>query len=324
MEFTAATNEAANKQRDNLLTKNLKKAQKQNKQTRDKQKQEADSLADEFNNNESSEEEEEEDQEPNDQPTTNMTLEDVIAAHQPQLQSMNLPLALWKPLIQKLANQTIDAGTYFGYSYDATQPSHLQYDVHALTDCTKETNVWIVPHIWSFPDEPFAVKALSTEYATALRIAELMGKKEVMSTVPENQTPGSKVAETLLGELQRYAYPLFDSEGQRYYYVMDEFGSRVRMETQTTTEDPTLIKKNINTTYGVVQSLLDGFTYTVLWLHENVAKSQSLRRAPQHRLSLLGRGKEAWETRFEYETVYDWYVFKYLKIENLVRLCHLY
>ena len=104
-------------------------------------------------------------------------------------------------------------------------------------------------------------------------------------------------------ELQRYAYPLFDSEGQRYYYVMDEFGSRVRMNT----EEKNNTNNTVNTTYGVVQSLLDGYTYTVFWLHKDVPAGGVLRRAPQHRLSLLGRGKEAWETRFEYETVYDWY-----------------
>ena len=307
MEFTSASERVAQDQRDDLLdgrNEQRRAALEVQKQRRAVQKQEADDLENEFAEDKN-EEAEDVHVDKEDKPTP-VSMEDVITAHQPQLESMNLPQSLWARLVQKLAQQTLDAGTSFGYSFDSTQPPHLQYDVHALESYTKESNVWIVPHIWSFPDESFAVEALSSDYSTALRVSELMGSKQVTSNVAENETPGSEVAESLMSELQRYAYPLFDSEGQRYYYVMNEFGSRVRMITQIAAEQ-SAANNDINTTYGVVQSLLDGFTYTVIWLHTDVAKMEPLRRAPQHRLSLLGRGKEAWETRFEYETAYDWY-----------------
>ena len=305
-QFTAASEATAQQQREQILQENKRAADVQKKQARSRQKQEAEDLEDEFA--QSSEEKKAAD---NNAPAT-MTMDEVISAHQPQLKSMNLPPSLWAPLVTKLVNQTMDAGTTFGYVYEEEQPYHLRWDVCSVKECRKEENVWIVPHIWSFPDEPFAVETLSRDYTTAARIATLMGREDLLSEMKENDAPGSEITEKLMSELQRYAYPLFDSDGQRYYYVMDEFGSRVRMKTDTTTTTTTATttataSSSINTTFGVVQSLLDGYTYTVFWLHENVENGACLRRAPQHRLSLLGRGKDAWETRFEYETVYDWY-----------------
>jgi hypothetical protein len=308
MEFTAASERTAQQQRNDLLNEKRKAANQLKKEKRDKQRQEQDELELEFENaddveeeEEDEEEEEEEEEEEVKQDSNTMTMEDVINVHKSQLEAMQLPSSLWPMLITKLAQQIMDAGSCFGYSYDESQPKHLRYDVHALKACTKEQDVWIVPHIWSFPDEAFAVEALTTSKETVERMAILMGREELLVSSKNDPMKREEVAEKLMSELQRYAYPLFDSEGQRYYYVMDEFGSRIRMN--TTLEETSAL----NTTFGVIQSLIDGFTYTVFWLHEDVPLNGTLRRAPQHRLSLLGKGKAAWETRFEYETAYDWY-----------------
>ncbi len=235
----------------------------------------------------------------------------------PQLEAMGLPAALWPRLVEKLARQRFDAGASFTYALDddPATPPHLRYDVVAAVDLAAGEDVWLVDHIWAFPDEAFALEALSAHADVATRLAALMGREDLLpppaaeagggpdanADADAATAPGKAVGEQLIDELQRYAYPLFDSAGQRYYYVMDEFGSRVRMAV------PPATPADVNVKFGVMQSNSDMFTYTVFWLTKDVEAGAVLRRAPQHRLSLLGRGKQAWETRFEYETAYDWY-----------------
>ena len=246
----------------------------------------------------------------------NELLDGVREALAPQLKAMGLPEALWSRLVEKLAAQQFDAGASFTYALDddPATPPHLRYDVIAAVDLAAGEDVWLVDHIWAFPDEAFALEALSTHASVASRMAALMGREDLLPPPAGDAdsnadsganaalpAPGKAVGEQLIDELQRYAYPLFDSAGQRYYYVMDEFGSRVRMAV------PPATPADVNVMFGVMQSNSDMFTYTVFWLTKNVEAGDEIRRAPQHRLSLLGRGKKAWETRFEYETAYDWY-----------------
>ena len=173
--MSALAFETAEKQRLKSLHDSRDLANRAKKEKRQRQKQESEDLEQEFDN--------EEDQ-GDDGDSSTMTLEQVIAAHQPQLEGMQLPLSLWPTLITKLAQQTMDAGTAFGYTYDDTESSlHLRYDVQALKACTKEQDVWIVPHIWSFPNEEFAVDTLATSTDTALRMATLMGKEDLVSKI---------------------------------------------------------------------------------------------------------------------------------------------
>eukprot|EP00946_MAST-07B_sp_MAST-7B-sp1_P003101 g3101.t1 len=243
--------------------------------------------------------------------STPTVLDTVLEAHREQFAAMKLPEALWPRAVEKLAGQVLDAGTALGFALDEEEGTapHLRYDVVARGDLKAEEDCWLSGHIWSFPDEAFALKALSEESGAALRMAQLMGREDVFGDTPEDAATNADIGNQLIDELQRYAYPLFDAAGTRYYYVMDEIGSRVRMVTPSTSsegEEQRAIDA-INTCFGVVQSLLDGFTYTIIWLCKDVPALSPLRRATQHRLSLLGRGKEAWEARFEYETSYDWY-----------------
>ena len=259
---------------------------------------------------------------------TPTVLDTVLEAHRGQFQAIGLPQALWPTAVQKLAGQVLDAGAALGFALNEAEDggAHLRYDVVARGDLKAGEDCWLSGHIWAFPDEAYALKTLSEDYAAAHRMAVLMGREDVFeepnaapntgaatTTTNTVTTTNAAIGNKLIDELQRYAYPLFDAAGTRYYYVMDEIGSRVRMVQPRSAAvggsegESQRAADTVNTCFGVVQSLIDGFTYTIIWLSKDVPALAPLRRSPQHRLSLLGRGKQAWETRFEYETSYDWY-----------------
>ena len=88
----------------------------------------------------------------------------------------------------------------------------------------------------------------------------------------------------MIDELQRYAYPLIDSSGNRMHYVMAELGSRVRFCVK---EDE---KPNVK--YATIFNQMNNETVTLMWCIENSKSGDIVLRSPQHRMSIVGLKKE--------------------------------
>ena len=161
---------------------------------------------------------------------TPTVLDTVLEAHRAQFEAMRLPETLWARAVQKLAGQVLDAGTALGFALDeeavagGPQKAHLRYDVVARGDLKAEEDCWLSGHIWAFPDEAFALKALSEDAAAAQRVAQLMEREDVFEMQADADqdddaraiTTNAAIGNKLIDELQRYAYPLFDAAGTRY------------------------------------------------------------------------------------------------------------
>ncbi len=244
------------------------------------------------------------------------SLETFIEVHSGQLEAQNIPKKLWSKIYQKLFNNQFDAGICFTFSFDPDLEPHKRYEVLAKEALKKEDDIWLIEHIWLFKSAVDAVMVLKNYPQVMDRMLLLTGydKDTLLSTSitssDDNNTSddnnnekdedvSARMADRMIDELQRYAYPLIDSEGNRMHYVMDELGSRVKFAIN---DDD---KPNVK--YATIFNQLTNETVTLMWCIENVKDGDVVMRSPQHRMSIVGLKKRAWEVRFEYEKQYDWY-----------------
>mmetsp|Transcript_27904 Transcript_27904/g.39321 ORF Transcript_27904/g.39321 Transcript_27904/m.39321 type:complete len:1031 (-) Transcript_27904:63-3155(-) len=77
-------------------------------------------------------------------PNSVVLLEKFIQLHKPQLDSIDLPVPLWKVAFEKLANEVFDAGNYFELLYNEEG-----YKLRAKVDIAKHSGVFLVDHAWT-------------------------------------------------------------------------------------------------------------------------------------------------------------------------------
>ncbi len=222
------------------------------------------------------------------------TEERFLEAHQAQLASQNIPEHLWPVLFKKLQAMAFDAGESFTFGHAPEEPlPHKQFSVHAVKDLMEEEDIWLVEHIWMFKSPADALEMLKRYENVMERMVVLTNMKFDEDATTEER------ADLMIEELQRYAYPIVDSTGGRMHYVMDELGSRVTFALQD--------EAVANVKYATVVDMMSGEMLSVFWCIGAIKKHECVYRAPQHRMSLVGLKKKAWEIRFEYEQQYDWY-----------------
>ena len=252
--------------------------------------------------------------------TEEYTEKKFIETHVSQLEAQNIPKKLWPMIYDKLAHNTFDAGNAFTFSYDPDLEPHKQYNVLAKVDLETKEEIWLVEHIWLFKSAVDALLILKKYPQVMDRMLLLTGyTKDTLVSVSTNPSTSSEngeekntndvndnnipitdqMAERMIDELQRYAYPLIDSSGKRMHYVMDELGSRVQFSFND--ED----KPNVK--YATLFNQMNNETVTLMWCIDDIKVGDTIMRSPQHRMSIVGLKKRAWEVRFEYEKQYDWY-----------------
>ena len=230
------------------------------------------------------------------------TEEAFVEAHAGQLKAQDVPKHLWKIAYEKLAGDKFDAGESFTYAFDPDVEMHLRYEVMAKADITKEEDLWLIEHIWLFKSAVDALKILKQYPQVMDKMLLLTGhdKESLLSLAKKMQDEyGSDcnesadqscendtiaLANQMIDELQRYAYPLIDSSGNRMHYVMDELGSRVRFCVK---EDE---KPNVK--YATIFNQMNNETVTLMWCIENSKSGDIVLRSPQHRMSIVGLKKE--------------------------------
>ena len=223
------------------------------------------------------------------------TEESFFEAHKSQLKSQGIPENLWSILFDKLSKETFDAGTSFTFAHDPYEVPHKRYSVLATADQKAAGNIWLIEHIWLFKSPAHALEILK-KYEDVLNRMTMLTD----SDTSDGQNDSVEVrAERMIEELQRYAYPVVDSTGGRMHYVMDELGSRIKFAL----DDDQIA----NVKFATLINQMSGEMLTVTWCIKDIAANEMVLRSPQHRMSLVGLKKRAWEVRFEYEQQYDWY-----------------
>eukprot|EP00949_MAST-11_sp_MAST-11-sp1_P004825 g4825.t1 len=233
------------------------------------------------------------------------------AAHISQFLKAGLPKNLWDAVARKLlrvsnSSGSSSQGSAFGGMIDGndagfevreeivTIKGEKEEDVRRRILVTKRevspgpSAVWLLRHTWMFSKPEDALKEMKEDVGRRVSMAKLMGMQSRAS------------ADELLEAMQRYAYPIFDAEGERMHYVLEPAGSYVSFATSSG-EVPNMSMAQI--VHVATSTLL-----TVAWLTHTLRPGDVVCRRPQQRMTLLWLGTKAWEARFEYEKQYEWYL----------------
>jgi len=150
-----------------------------------------------------------------------------LAKHKSQLQGAGVPEMYWASLLMKLTHQRFDAGEAFKmlqieYEDGLASDKDPLWRLEAIThiDLEDPEHIYLVDHAWTFTTST-ARTQLEGSPELASRMASLMGVEAEEDTV-------EAVLRTRWKYCQTYSMGTGTvEERQPYWYVMDEFGSRI-------------------------------------------------------------------------------------------------
>ncbi|XP_072045584.1 tubulin--tyrosine ligase-like protein 12 [Amphiura filiformis] len=178
-----------------------------------------------------------------------------LKVHQPQLQGSGVPEWLWETLFYKLKNEMYDAGSVFMMTYveaddddedgggeneeknkddagaESNKPPELKVVVvkEEGLRCADPNNIFLIDHAWTFRTSSQARQQLTQIPGLLQRMVALMGLEGSKDDTAKDYI------EYALKEMWRFnqTYSVTvqgatAEEKQPFWYVLDEFGSRIR------------------------------------------------------------------------------------------------
>lgn len=184
--------------------------------------------------------------------------EDFIVGHSAQLSAGVIPKSLWPRLYEKVRGEVFDAGSIFAFCLDEDAPVSQQFSLQTTSAVPAFSDIYLIDHLWTFESPTEALTQLRHLPALCSRVRELLELQE-----PEGQDTGidaAAVAKRLWVLTGSYSF-----NGQSFYYVMDEVGSRL-------TPAP-LDEAGFHITFFVDEST--GRAYNVFWPIRDVQDGES-------------------------------------------------
>ncbi|XP_050392329.2 tubulin--tyrosine ligase-like protein 12 isoform X1 [Patella vulgata] len=171
-----------------------------------------------------------------------LTLEDFIKTHEPQLRSSGVPEHLWKSLFIKLAGQVYDAGSSFQILCEEIEDEDgdivgQEWKVVVINDngiqLSDYNNIFLIDHAWTFR-VPEARGYLE-------QVPGLRGRMANLMDIDQEDKDTEVIIEEILKEMWRFNqtfsfghYEFGAEESLPFWYIMDEFGSRVQYSDEPT------------------------------------------------------------------------------------------
>ncbi|KAK7485192.1 hypothetical protein BaRGS_00023602 [Batillaria attramentaria] len=191
----------------------------------------------------------------NDNDAGNMTADDFINLHRPQLESSGVPEHLWTTVHRKLSEQVYDAGQYVTEvqeEFEDKPPVYsLSVSVESGLNPADTSSIFIIDHAWSFEVKYARLQLLHhptlvDRMCRIMSVDQALPKEQKVDLVMKNiwrfaQTCKVRTADQSAGETEPY------------WYVNDEVGSEIQH-----TDDP-------NCKMVPFYWCGDGNLYTLMW-----------------------------------------------------------
>ena len=201
------------------------------------------------------------------------------SAHAGQLEAIGLPHALHLQLAAKLRLQQFDAGASIAFAHTAGQSNPREsWGVQATRDIGAGEEVWLSDHIWLYQGPVAGRQQIAT-------VPELRGRLAILLGL---DPPADQDVDGLLMGVSHLSHPMKlqgpDGQHQEYYYVSDEFGSRIGFAG---------VDQSPNVGAAAFMDAGSGTTYTVAWPIQAISEGSKLVRAAVKSMALIAEGGRA-------------------------------
>ncbi|ESO84257.1 hypothetical protein LOTGIDRAFT_205898 [Lottia gigantea] len=165
-----------------------------------------------------------------------VTFEDFKTLHEPQLRTTGVPEIYWKTLFTKLTKQIYDAGRSFQIlcvelENEENEVKEIKWKVVVINEdgckTSDENQIYLVDHAWTYK-----VKEARNHLINIPCLLERM--VDLMEISKENQSKDDMI-NNVLSEMWKYNQTfsfgnteLGSEESLPYWYIMDEFGSKIQ------------------------------------------------------------------------------------------------
>ncbi|KAJ3339952.1 hypothetical protein HDU93_007615 [Gonapodya sp. JEL0774] len=220
-----------------------------------------------------------------------------LEANAPLLAETDLPTFLIPALHHKVSNAIYDLGSHVGLAEDDDEPKGCRLSAVALAQMSRESDVFLVDHCWTFADPVEARMQLEAMPALRERIEGLLE----MDPLEPNVIADTKMFAARLDEITARLWILAgsyeDETGTKAYFVLDELGTRL--------VPPVDASVTATFCHAIIIDATSGEAYSIIWPQRDVAEGEvvTCARLPNGRMRLNRLRSSLWG--FEVDTQED-------------------